>query len=167
MDSAHLHLMLTHVPVIGSLLGSGILAWGLVRKQPEVVRIALGIFVVSSVVALPVYFSGEGAEEIVERLPGVAESIIEQHEDLAKLALGLILGLGGASVAALLWQWRQKALSPLLVTALLAFSLLNDGVLAQTANLGGQIRHSEIRGDIATAPMHQTPGHASDEKDED
>jgi hypothetical protein len=58
MDSAHLHLMLTHVPVIGSLLGSGILAWGLVRKQPEVVRIALGVFVVSSVVALPVYFSG-------------------------------------------------------------------------------------------------------------
>jgi ABC-type thiamin/hydroxymethylpyrimidine transport system permease subunit len=163
MDSAHLHLMLTHVPVIGSLLGSGILAWGLVRKQPEVVRIALGVFVVSSVVALPVYFSGEGAEDIVERLPGVAESIIEQHEDLAKLALGLILGLGGASVASLLWQWRQKALSPLIVTALLAFSLLNDGILAQTAHLGGQIRHSEIRGEVPSSTHHQAPFAQEDE----
>jgi hypothetical protein len=89
--------------------------------------------------------------------------VIEQHEDLAKLALGLILGLGGASVASLLWQWRQKALSPLIVTALLAFSLLNDGILAQTAHLGGQIRHSEIRGEVPSSTHHQAPFAQEDE----
>jgi hypothetical protein len=38
-------------------------------------------------IALPVYFTGEPADELVENLPGVAESLIDKHKYAALFAL--------------------------------------------------------------------------------
>jgi hypothetical protein len=45
------------------------------------------IFIISSNGAGIAYLTGEGAEETVENMPGISESIIEQHEDFAMYAL--------------------------------------------------------------------------------
>ncbi|MEN9678688.1 MAG: hypothetical protein RIS76_4584, partial [Verrucomicrobiota bacterium] len=58
-------------------------------------------------------------EEVVESLPGDAKAIIERHDDAAVYALSGILVLGA--------------------------SVIVGGLMAWTANLGGEIRHSEIR----------------------
>ncbi|MEZ0371036.1 MAG: hypothetical protein ACAI44_18225 [Candidatus Sericytochromatia bacterium] len=169
MDPNLTHLVVNHVPVLGSLLATGILAYGLLRKQEEIIRLSLYLFVLSAVAALPVYFSGEGAEEGVEHLSGVAESLIENHEDLAKFAIVLVEGLGLAAIGGLVLSFRATRLPLWYASIVGVLALFNGGVMAQTAHLGGQIRHSEIRtGAQGGRSENATEGarHAETEADE-
>ncbi len=148
MDSVQIHLLLNHAPVMGSLLATALLAWGLFRKNEEIVRVSLYILVGSALAALPVYFSGEGAEEAVEHLPGVVENLIEDHEHLAKVAIMIMEGLGLAALGGIFFSFRKQTLPLWYAGLLLALGLVNGGVMAQTAHLGGLIRHSEIRSGV-------------------
>lgn len=92
---------------------------------------------------LPVYFTGEPAEENIEHLPGVSESLIEAHEEAAEKSLILTLIIGGAAVLALLGPQKpgfQKYVNLLLILV----TAIAVGSLGYTANLGGKIRHPEF-----------------------
>lgn len=143
MTSVQLHLALTHVPVILSLVGLVTLSIALVAKNNSVTKTAYIFLLIAGIAAIPVYFSGEGAEEAVEKLPGVSEAIIEEHEEIAKIAMITISVAGLAALAALFSMKLQFARAFKFVVLLLA--LASGGLMAQTAHLGGQIRHSEIR----------------------
>jgi len=156
MDSVQIHLLLNHAPIMGSLLATALLAWGLFRKNEEVVRVSLYILVGSALAALPVYFSGEGAEEAVEHLPGVVENLIEDHEHLAKVAIMIMEGLGLAALGGIFFSFRKQTLPLWYAGLLLALGLVNGGVMAQTAHLGGLIRHSEIRAGAAKDPQNKS-----------
>jgi hypothetical protein len=53
-------------------------------KSEELKKMSLWVFVLVALVALPVYLTGEPAEEVVEHLPGVAESFIESYEEMTQ-----------------------------------------------------------------------------------
>ena len=144
MSTAHIHLLLNHVPVIGIVVGFVIFALGVWRRNDSWTRLALGLFAAVAVVAAATMLTGEGAEEAVEHLPNVSESLIESHEDAAKLAAIASYVLGAISVAALVWV-RRRPLPRTLTVLVLPVVLLATGLMAYTANLGGQIRHTEIR----------------------
>lgn len=149
MNSAHLHLILNHMPVLGTAFGLLLLVAGLMRKSEDLKKASLATFVLSALVAVPVFLTGEPASDVVERLPGVSESLIEAHEMAAKLSLMIIEVLGMGALATLLIQrWRPNS-TQWSLPGVLVLSLLAGASLLHTANLGGQIRHSEIRG-IAT-----------------
>ena len=95
MNWAHIHLLLNHLPVIGTIFGVLRLLFAWLRKSEELKRVSLGVFVLTALLALPVYFTGEPAEKVVERLPVVAEPLIERHENAALFAL---LTAGGAGI---------------------------------------------------------------------
>jgi hypothetical protein len=147
MNSVQLHLALTHVPVILSLVGLIILVLASVKKNNSLIKTAYLIILIAGLSSLPVYFSGEGAEEAVEKLPGVSESIIEKHEDVAKLAMLSIAGAGLLALAAIFLN-RLKSAGKIFRLLILAVSLLAGGLMVQTAHLGGLVRHSEIRSEI-------------------
>jgi hypothetical protein len=146
MSAAHLHLVLNHIPVLGTIFGVAILAYGLWRNQDAVVRIALGLFVVAGLGATGAYFTGEGAEEAVEGLAGVSHAAIETHEEIALYAYLLAIVLGFASLGVLVWKRTSDVPRPAAAT-LLVVGLIAAGILGYTANVGGEIRHSEIRAD--------------------
>lgn len=157
MDSVHLHLMLNHLPVLGGIFGFLVLAWGVLRGYDEVKRVGLIVLVLTAFVAVPVYLTGEPAEEVAEHLPGVSEAIIEPHEDLANFAFIAAIVSGVAALAALLAFRFASGAARVLTFATLALSLVTSGLMIQTANLGGQIRHSEIRqGAQNNAPANET-----------
>ena len=113
--------------------------------------------IVCALAAIPVYLTGEPAEEIVEHLPGVSEAILEQHEDIGKIAFIGMEVLGVLALGSLVVSWRkEKWLPPLAVTSLL-FTAVCGGVLGYTAYLGGQVRHSEIRANASgvAPPLEQ------------
>lgn len=146
MNSAYPHLLLNHVPVLGVLLGLVVLAAAMWRRHDLLGRLALTLFVASALAAIPTYLSGEPAEHVVERaVPGV-EAWIEPHEDAATVSLALVELLGVLSLAALWMSRREPAVPGALVVLTLAVAVAAAGSLAWTADLGGQIRHSEIRG---------------------
>src|SRR5437899_1609377 len=96
MNPAHLHLILNHIPVLGTIFGMILLALALVRKSEELKRVALGTFFIVAVLAVPVYLTGEPAEEFLMPLPDGTEPLIDQHQQVATAAfIGLVvLGIG-------------------------------------------------------------------------
>lgn len=153
MNVAHLHLILNHVPVLGTVFGLTVLAAGLWKSSDGLKRLALVVFAVSALVAVPVYVTGEPAEDAVKHLPGVAGGALERHEDAAGAALGGVLALGALAVTGLIICRRDRPVTQwLTVTSLLA-ALVVSALMGWTANLGGQIRHPEIA--TATGPSAQ------------
>jgi hypothetical protein len=138
------------VPVIGIGLGFLLLAYAVLRKNLDLQKVSLFLLVITGLVAVAVYLTGEPAEETVEHLAGVSEAIIEKHEEAALVALIGATVLGAVSLGGLLAFRRSKAVAKTLVTVALFGSLIASGLMAWTANLGGQIRHSEIRAAAAT-----------------
>lgn len=61
MSLAHLHLLLNHYPIIGTIIGIALLVFAYLRKSNEVAKAALGLFAVLGAIAVVVYLTGESA----------------------------------------------------------------------------------------------------------
>lgn len=151
MSSVHLHLLLNHVPVIGTVIALCLLAWAAIRRDDGLARVCLGMLAVLALSAVAVFLTGEPAEEAVEGLAGVSESLVERHEDAARLAT-IALGALGLLSAGTLLRFRRRALPAWTAAAFLVLALVPVFAMAWTANLGGRIRHPEIRAETAAPP---------------
>jgi uncharacterized membrane protein len=84
MNEAHLHLLVNHFPIIGTLFGLGVLITGLLLKNNSVKNTAYFLFVASAIFTAFSMGTGEGAEELVEDLPNIGKQIIHEHEEIAE-----------------------------------------------------------------------------------
>jgi len=146
IDAAHLHLALTHLPVIGAPFLLLVLTIGMLRRWNEVVTVALALALGLAAVTGVVYLTGDPAEELVERTAWFSESITELHEERAAVALAGTVVTGLLATAALLLRSKRQWLARLTWAGLLVSTLL----LGWTAWSGGQIRHDEIRAATGT-----------------
>lgn len=146
MNGAQLHLALNHLPVVGVLFGFLVCFLGLVLKWPSVKRTGLGILAFAALCALPAYFTGEPAEDVVENRPGVTKALIHEHEESAEFAIVVCAIVGMIASFGLLGTLRQKQRWETFgVYGSLATSALAILILVRTAHLGGMIRHDELR----------------------
>ena len=136
--------MLNHLPVVGLLFALSLLAWGMLSKANPLVKAGFVALLAVALLAIPAYLTGEPAEDVAESLPGVTHSIIEKHEEAAETAFAATLAAGAAALAALVID-RFKPSARWTTWPVLAIALLAAGMMAWTANLGGMIRHTEIR----------------------
>lgn len=161
MNFAHLHLLINHVPVIGAVGGVLLLGWALYRRSAELTKVSLGLFALLAVAAGAVYLTGEPAEEVVEGLPGVTDALIERHEEAALIAT-VALGLTGLLSLAGLLAFRDEpnGIPRTFSTLALVLAFVATGAMGYTANLGGHIRHSEIRAGavVSGEPAAELPG---------
>ena len=155
MNQTHIHLLITHLPIIGSILGTFVLVHGIGVKSNQTIIAAYYIFVLSSIGAIIAYLTGEGAEETVENIQGVVETTIKIHGNFAIFALISLIILGLASVVGLFLTWKNAPLTRTTAFIILFLSLISFGLAARTGYLGGQIRHTEI-GNGATVPSENS-----------
>jgi hypothetical protein len=146
MNAPHWHLLLNHIPVLGTAFGVGLLAFALWRKSEELKRAAFCALVIVALLAVPAYLTGEPAEGMVTGLPGVSKTHIESHEEVATIAFVGVLVLGVGALAGLVCFRRGNAVPGWFGYSILAALLVVGGLMAWTANLGSQVRHTEIRG---------------------
>ena len=144
MSFTHLHLLFNHFPVIGALIGIALLVVALVNKSSELGKVSLGLFIALGIISLIVYFTGEPAEEAIEKLPGFSEAITERHEEFALVATIVLASFGALALTALIW-FRNRSLPRWVTFMSLGLSLIAGGLMGYTAMLGGQVRHTEIR----------------------
>jgi uncharacterized membrane protein len=146
MNLAHLHLLLNHFPIIGTIVALGLLITSFIGKNDDLKRSSLIIFAAIALITLPAFFSGIGAQRVVRKDPLVSTAVIDRHEGAAILAMFLML-ITGALALVELWKRRrivtEKPWSGTLL-AILIFSLLTTGVMARVGTTGGDIRHPEI-----------------------
>lgn len=150
MNQTHIHLLITHLPIFGSILGGLVLAHGLWTKSIQTKIAAYNILIISSLGAGIAYLTGEAAEETVENLQGIAKNMIDEHEDFAVFALVSLIILGVASLAGLFLTLRKSHLTRTIAIVVLLISLISFGLVAATGYLGGQIRHTEIYNSTTT-----------------
>lgn len=162
MNEAHIHLVVNHLPIVGILIGLLVLITGFLLKKPEVKATALGIFVFSSLASIAAFYSGEGAEEVVEKISGISETLINQHEESAELFFTVILILGAISLITLFLEIKKMKFAKFGFALVIILSLV-AGVLAKNVGTtGGEIRHTEIRNDANLIQIHSDDKHHDD-----
>lgn len=145
MNWAHVHLLINHIPVLG--VGFGILLWliGMARRSEELKKVSLAIFAALAVFTVIVFMTGSPAAKEVRHIPEVSVAIIHRHSNAALISTIAMGILGTLSLGALLVFRHSRPLPVKAGWALLLLALVVQGLMAWTANLGGQIRHTEIR----------------------
>lgn len=145
MTLPHIHLLLNHVPTIGTAIAIGLLVLTVFRKHDALRRASLELFSVVALLTIPAYLSGVGSQlRVEEQIPEVSVLLMQRHHDAAVLASIMMLLTGGVAWVGL-WQFRRinrQTASNLI--AVFALSLLTMAAMARTATMGGEIRHPEI-----------------------
>jgi uncharacterized membrane protein len=161
MNQTHVHLLITHLPIYGSILGFIILAYGLWTKSNQTKIAAYIVFIISSIGAGIAYLTGEAAEETVEDIQGIAKKMIEEHEEFAIVALVSLIILGLVSVIGLFLTLKKPLLTKTIAWVILFTSIISFALVAWTGYLGGQIRHTEVNPDTT---IQAQSGESKDDK---
>lgn len=160
MDQTHIHLLITHLPIFGSILGGFVLGYAIWTKSDQTKIAAYCVLLISTMGAIIAYLTGEAAEETVEDIQGVSEGTIGQHEDFALVALIALCILGTASLVSLYLTYKKSPLTRNAALLTLVLSIISFGLVARTGYLGGQIRHTEIGSSV---PASSQPGEETDD----
>lgn len=151
MNDAHLHLVVNHFPIIGTILGLGILIVGIILKNNTVKSTAYFLFIVAAIFAAFSMGTGEGAEEAVEDMASVGKQVIHEHEEMAeKLAIVLYV-LGVISIGGLFLNYKKNAKANLVSYLALVVAIVGTFLAKETGTTGGEVRHTEIRSDAGQA----------------
>lgn len=145
MNLAHLHLVLNHIPVLGAVVSVVLTLVVLAKKDAGVQKLTLWWLILMGVLGGLIYLTGEPAEEAVEHLSWFQESFVDRHEDAALWALVVSEVLGLMGVFGLYLQKKKLATSIRFWQAAMIVAVISLILMGWTANLGGQIRHTEIR----------------------
>ncbi|MES2799961.1 MAG: hypothetical protein V4638_08090 [Bacteroidota bacterium] len=145
MNDAHFHLVVNHLPIIFPIVGALVLLSGIIFRTEVLKRMAYFIFMIGAVTTIFAMNSGEGAEEIVEHLPGDGEAFIHEHEEMAERFALLSYILGLCSALGLWFSWRKKSFANVFAIPLLIFACVVIYFGKSTGTSGGEIRHPEIR----------------------
>src|SRR5262249_37702774 len=76
VNVAHLHLLLNHVPTVGSVVALGLLLLALVRRHEPLTHAGLEVVFAIAVLTLPAYMSGLGAQQKLRSQPGISDTAI-------------------------------------------------------------------------------------------
>ncbi len=150
MDWIHLHLALNHVPVLGSLFVGLLLFTGLLKNSQELCRLSLWWLVALSLISVPIKFTGDFAWEKITENSFAEKRIVSAHEQAADQATTGIFLAGIIAMVTLYMARKGKPVPRWGMIAALVFSILTFCLMARTANLGGLIRHPEIRNESFT-----------------
>ena len=107
VNAVHLHLLLNHVPTVGSVVALGLLLLALVRRDEALKHAGLEVLFVIAVVTLPVYMSGVAARQDLRDRPQLSGNAMRVHQDAA-LAGFAVTEVAGFVAWIALWQSRRR-----------------------------------------------------------
>jgi hypothetical protein len=158
MNSVQLHLLTNHLPSIGQIIGLLVLITGLIKASRTIQSTGVWIILASALMILPVSRSGELAEDQIENIAGISETVIESHEEAGEKAWVMTVANG---VIALFWLVISKKKEKLLpiTSGILVFSSAAAVILVILAShQGGLIRHPELNNTVQTNPSTVVDG---------
>lgn len=155
INNAHWHLVLNHLPILGSFLGLFLVLFLYVRDSRHWETITLWWFVFMALLAIPVYFTGEPAEELVEGMTGVSHDAIEVHEEWAFWAFTVQVITGVFALGFLVYRRIQASTVHWVRHTFLGLVLGTVALMGYTATLGGHIHHPETRSGFTPPEEHE------------
>jgi len=149
MTAAHLHLLLNHIPILGTFFGLILLFLGLTKRSKTLQKVGLATFFIVGLVTIPAYLTGEAAEHATEHLSGSSHDMLHEHEELGMY--GLIISLVLGTISGFFWFLvaRNRHLDyKKVLWAILLGSLFSFFMMFFIGGHGGKIRRPELRGVI-------------------
>ncbi len=166
MNEAHLHLLVNHFPIIGTIFGLGILITGMLLKNNSVKNTAYILFIIAAVFSAFSMGTGEGAEELVEDLPNIGKQIIHEHEEIAEKFAIIMYATGLLGLLSLYTSIKNHKLAKTISFITLILALFAAFFAKSVGTTGGEIRHTEIRANSGAIP-NKNAIDIQNEKDED
>jgi hypothetical protein len=130
----------------GFIIGIALYVVSLLRgTHHHLKQASLVVLVGVALVAIPTYVTGNAAERALQNTQGVSPVLMSMHEGAAFIAL-MLMQVTGFFAWLALWQLRRFSFVPRWASVLvLLLALATLALVARAANLGGEIRHPEIR----------------------
>jgi uncharacterized membrane protein len=144
MNGVHLHLLLNHFPIIGSIFASGFLIAGLIWKSNHLLHGAYALIIISALFSVGAYITGEEAEHAVEKIIGINHDALEEHEESAEISMWVLILTGALSLGTVAAYKKAGSYSKVLVIITLIAMLVSTALMIHTGKEGGLVRHSEI-----------------------
>lgn len=145
MNWPHLHLALNHVPVLGIFFSLVLFLTGMIRRSEEVKRISLWGFVLLALFSIGLKYTGDFAFQALHRESWLDPAIVAKHEDAANRAVTGAVVLGLLAAGDLVLSRRMKTTVTWINGVILVAAVGTFILLLAAANLGGDIRHVEVR----------------------
>jgi hypothetical protein len=156
LNAAHLHLVLNHVPTLGTAVALGLLLLAVIRRHEVLLHAGLEVLFVIAIVTMPVYVTGAASYAHLRSGAEFSDMAARAHQDAA-LAGFAVTEFAGFVAWVALWQSRRSGRAGRgLVAAATLLSILALAIMGRAATLGGEIHHVEIRAEGAppmTAPI--------------
>jgi len=143
-SSAHLHLLINHLPVFGSAFLLLMLLYAIGKKNHSALKINYALIVLLGLLTIPVFITGENAEGGIKGIEGVNEEAIEPHQEFAKFSLIVMEITAGFALIGFLIALIRKLAPIWFAMIVLVLLLATQGMMIYTSHLGGKISHSEI-----------------------
>ena len=86
MNLPHVHLLLNHFPIIGTIIALALFLFALIGKSDDLKRASLVIFAGIALLSIPTYMSGNGAEEAA---PETAGGVEKRHRGTQQCGAGV------------------------------------------------------------------------------
>jgi uncharacterized membrane protein len=144
MNTAHLHLMFNHLPIVGLCFAILLNLYAVYRKSQELKELSCWFYVLIGLLSVLSIVTGDGAGEIIQTYPGISSDAVEYHESWGYGFFYGLCGLGVLSIASLWFSRRNQDLLKKLNIATLVLALLLTILAFQAGTTGGKIRHPEI-----------------------
>jgi hypothetical protein len=143
-NSAHLHLILNHFPVIGTMMVVLVLAYAVFINNDKIKKLGMFLLVLIGLITIPVFMTGDKAASIIKGNDGVLEEHIEPHEDFAKISMIAMEVTAGISLIALVLFRKERAVPVWFGLVLLLLIIGVNLMMVYTGHLGGRISHDAI-----------------------
>lgn len=144
MDQAYLHLLINHIPILGSIFGLCLLLAGFIYKSDHLLHAAMVVAVISALFGIGAYLTGEEAEHKLEGRIGINESAIEEHEESAEISMWISIVAGAISLGTLAAFKASSSYSKPLLIICIIFQSATIVSMVHTGKEGGMIRHTEL-----------------------
>ena len=139
MDATKLHLIFNYLPLIGTGMGAIVLLYGSRKVSVKAQKIGLGLLVLTAIITLVVFGTGEAAGMGTEFMIRPVWTNIQQHKVSAFPSFAVIESMGIFALFGLINLIRGRSLANWFTIIILVLSLASIGLTARTAYFGRQI----------------------------
>jgi uncharacterized membrane protein len=143
-SGAHLHLIVNHAPIFGSLFALALLIASYFAAPDVFRRTAFVVLIGTAIAAATADLSGDAAQDAVRGLPGIRREVIHTHEDMGDKAYWVAAVVGVVALGALV-RWRTTPVPGNATLVMLVGTVAVSALMVYTGLLGGQVRHTEVR----------------------
>ncbi len=154
-NDAQIHLMVNHLPILGSVFAILILLWGIIRKSQPIIGLALVFLILCAGFAFLAGETGENANEYLRDQKLLKKGEAKEHEQAADWAMYLLYGTALLSLIAV--SFKKLHSKTWLLAIIVVIGGMGAAAMVVTGLHGGKIMHKEVR-DNAGIIGPETPG---------